>query len=633
VIENYLFPPEFNMVLFKRKTLFLFFGLFFSISLYSQTTNISGIVNTYHQVVEIVPAKACIRVADITGLNVNSRVMLIQMKGATINTANTAAFGDTTSLNEAGNYEIGTVCYIIGDSVFLFHTLLNNYNTSTGKVQLVQFAEYYSANVIDTVKAAAWKNSTGTGGVIAIFCDQDLTLNKPIFADSSGYIGGTYLVSTGACSNPGATGYAYNGSSSSPQDGAYKGEGAADVVTTQTGGRGAAANGGGGGNNHNNSGGGGANINPGGIGGGNSSSTGCTNTLRGGAGKAMSSWNGQKIFMGGGGGAGHSNNGLSSVHGGDGGGIIFIWANNLIGNGELISTNGGSGGNSVSDGAGGGGGGGTIIMHITNYTGPVTVSSNGGGGGNSEDGGNIRRCFGGGGGGSGGVIYFTGATPGITNTVAAGLAGIETNRDALCAAEQAALPGSNGQVVPNYTISRSTDPAGYCRLLLPVKLIKFNASVINKNVLLEWEIDNPETVKQFIVEKSIIANQWMELKVIPGHDQHRSYTMVDKTPLPGKTFYRIKFIEKNNTPSYSPIRQIIAGSNNEFTVYPNPATNRIMIAGNNNLPAIVKLLDVSGKIIYQSKAVSFPAIINLPYFSPGIYLLRINHSVQKLVIH
>ena len=170
----YLYCKSFNAV-FKRITAAFIFVFLFSILVCAQTTNISGIVNTYHRVVEIIPSKACVRVADIAGLNVNSRVMLIQMKGASIVTSNTAAFGDTTSLNGAGNYEIGAVCYIIGDSVFLFHNLLNTYNTFSGKVQLVQFAEYQSANVVDTVKAASWDSVAGTGGVIAIFAYQDIT--------------------------------------------------------------------------------------------------------------------------------------------------------------------------------------------------------------------------------------------------------------------------------------------------------------------------------------------------------------------------------------------------------------------------------------------------------------------------
>ena len=69
--------------------------------------------------------------------------------------------------------------------------------------------EYYSATVIDTLKAAPWNNTTGTGGVLAIFVDEDLTLNKPVSADTVGYRGGAYRLSNGTCNNsPGANLYA-----------------------------------------------------------------------------------------------------------------------------------------------------------------------------------------------------------------------------------------------------------------------------------------------------------------------------------------------------------------------------------------------------------------------------------------
>src|SRR5258705_2946465 len=331
----YLYCNACAVVLKKISAAFFFIALF-SFSVAAQTTNISGIVNTYHKVVEIIPAKACVRVANISGLNGNCRVMLVQMKGASIITTNTSTFGDTTSLNEAGNYEIGTVCYIIGDSVFLFHNLLNTYNYSTGKVQLVQFAEYNSVNIIDTVKAASWDSVACTGGVIAIFATLDITLNAPIYADSSGNSGGVYYNNNATCNIvlQAGTGYAYDITAATNLNGAYKGECVANIPATVNSAKGAPANGGGGGNNHNNSGGGGANLTTGGIGGGNSSSgpTGCNvgnNWGRGG--KALSSWGGTKIFMGGGGGAGHANNGsVLFNYGGNGGGIIFIWANNLI---------------------------------------------------------------------------------------------------------------------------------------------------------------------------------------------------------------------------------------------------------------------------------------------------------------
>ena len=97
------------------KTIFPVLFLLFLIPVKAQDP-IGGIVNTYHKVYQVIPSKACVRVTDITGLNVNSKVMIVQMKGATIQTGTGSTFGDTISTNGAGLYEIATVCYIIGDS-------------------------------------------------------------------------------------------------------------------------------------------------------------------------------------------------------------------------------------------------------------------------------------------------------------------------------------------------------------------------------------------------------------------------------------------------------------------------------------------------------------------------------------
>lgn len=620
---------------FKKRTVtFISCSLFF-IHTIAQTP-IQGVVNTYHKVLEIVPAKACIIVDDPTGLSVNNMVMLIQMKGAVINTTNTAAFGDITNMNNAGNYEIGTICYIIDDSVFLFHNLLNNYTPANGKVQLVQFAEYNSAEVTDTLKALPWDSTKGTGGVIALYAINDIILNAPIYTDSSGFRGGIYLHHSGTCSPIVGTLFAYDASSTSASNGAYKGEGISNIPGNLDGGKGAPANGGGGGNNHNNSGGGGANLSIGGLGGGNSSSGpfNCTSGNRGQAGKALNSFSGQKIFFGGGGGAGHSNNGSTITnYGGNGGGLVFIWATTLTGNGEIISANGGNGGVSSADGAGGGGGGGTIIMNVTNYVGSLSITATGGNGGNSVNDNSIVRCFGGGGGGSGGAIYFMGAAPPVTINTTGGSGGVESNRNAGCSTPIPGVAGNNGNVIPNYTFSRSFTPASYCRFLLPVKLISFNALAVAKKVQLEWQIENPELAKYYIIEKINSNNERTVLATVSGSDVHRNYSAIDNNPSPGSNQYRLKIIEKDNSVTYSEYKKVFINyPGNEFSVYPNPATNKITINGNFTTPSIFKITDISGRLLLQQPLTGFINHIGLPPLSPGVYLLHIGEKTQKLII-
>lgn len=606
-----------------------------------QTTNISGIVNTYHKVVEVIPSKACLRVADPTGLNVNTMVMVVQMKGATINTtASSSAFGDVSSLNGAGNYEIGTICYIIGDSVFLFHTLLNSYDASA-KVQLVQFAEYYSANVVDTVKALSWDSTSGLGGVIAIFADQDITLNAPVYADSCGYSGGLWYNNSGTCgfAQPAGTNFAYDITATNNLNGAYKGESVATIASSINSGKGAPANGGGGGNNHNNSGGGGANLSAGGNGGGNSSGTplGCATTGNyGRGGKALSSSGGTKIFMGGGAGAGHANNGgVNFNYGGNGGGIVFIWANDLIGNNHKITAGGGRGGDSQADGAGGGGAGGTIIMHVTNYSGTLTISASGGNGGDSYNDNSIVRCFGGGGGGSGGAIYFTGSAPAVTINTNGGAGGQEFNRNAGC---NAAVPGASGNIgvtSSGYTFQRSTDPAGYCLLLLPSKLLFFNAQLVNQQVVLNWQVDYPELVKEFIIEKSISGGEWLVVSKVQAIDNKFKYAGYDHPAGTAICLYRLKVVEKNpETHYYSGIRQVKpAALPGEFTVFPNPASGRLFVSGHFDKNSFVQIRDVTGKII-STRATTSPVIeFSLNGIPPGVYFVSYQSHYKKIIVY
>jgi hypothetical protein len=631
--------PGLHKLYYQATCLWLVLVLFILPS-FSQTTNISGVVNTYHQVTEIVPSKSCVRVASTAGLNLNTRVLLIQMKGASINTGTSASFGDTTALNNAGNYEIGTICRINGDSVFLVHTILNSYTPVGGKVQLVQFGQYMNANVTGTVTASTWNNSTGLGGVIAIFAEGDLTLNAPISADARGFAGGAFVQSNTACNNS-TSGYYYDPTTVGGifgQRGAWKGECIADLPNAQNGGRGAPANAGGGGNNHNNSGGGGANLNAGGLGGGNWGTSSCNAAFPGLGGKPLSSWAGRKIFFGGGGGAGHNNNGGASVAaGGNGGGIIFIHAANIIGNGYKISASGGTGGPSFSDGAGGGGGAGTIIMDAT-YTGLLTIEANGGNGGASSDGGNLNLCFGGGGGGSGGVIYFTGTLPGInvTTSSAAGPAGVESGSHlpSCSATQRPGQPGSDGQIIPVYAYKTSTTLSTFCGTILPVHIVYFEAKSAGRKVVLRWQTPNPDLASAFVIERRNADNEWIVIKTIPASDDQQDYITEDSAPLTGYNLYRLKIIEKSNAVFYSPLRRAyIEKDQGPFTVYPNPATDNIKIEGNFSGSISIKLLDVSGKTVFvKSGMMNNSTNVSLPRLPAGMYILHINDTVRKLVI-
>ena len=610
------------------------------LSVCAQVTNISGVINSYYEVLEVIPSKACVKLNTVAGLSTVNKVMLVQMKGASINTASASSstWGDTTSLKYAGNYEFAYICSINIDTVFFVHNLLNSYSAPAGKVQLVTVAEYENATVVDTIKAAPWNSTTGTGGVIALEVTDNLVLNAPIYADSSGYRGGAFFQHSGTCDffNPTGSNYAYDADNfSSSTNGAHKGEGVADVASNIDGAKGAPANGGGGGNNHNNSGGGGGNLSAGGRGGGNSSSgpASCiTSNNMGFGGKALKNWNGTKIFAGGGGGAGHNNNAVFTLGGGNGGGIIFIHAETVTSNGYSISARGGIGGNSQGDGAGGGGAGGTIIMDVISYLDAANISTVGGNGGNSNDVFTPGRCFGGGGGGAGGAIYFRNSTPAGSVITSGGTGGIETQRDAACNTAIPGQPGNNGSVTNNYSYRIGSVFYGTCGIILPTRLIYFKANEEDKKVQLTWKILNPELVEHYSIERSSTNRDWEVINIVQADDINQTYVSTDFQPLSGGNLYRVRITEKNSHTYYTPTRYVFIGSQDAFNVFPNPASDRITILGKFDRPAKLQLVDQAGKVVMNHTLLQNVVELPLPRLPYGVYILRINQNTRKLII-
>ena len=401
-------------------------------------TPISGVVNEYAIVTGIDYCTATVSVNNTSAFSAGNRVLLIQVKGAEINTSNTAAFGTITNLNSAGLYEWGTVESVTGNGVRLQSFLVNTYNIS-GSVQLVKVPQYADAEVAAPLTAPAWNGVTG--GVMALEVTGQLTLQSDVNLDGRGFRGGVSgITQSNNCSwLTNSNAYAYNLNN---WRGAAKGEGIAAFITGAEAGRGAQANGGGGGNDHNSGGGGGGNAGAGGIGGTNNepATFGCSGPHPGTGGRALPAES-ARLYMGGGGGAGHDNNDLGT-DGGAGGGIIIITAGSIAGNGHKLSANGAHATQSTSDGAGGGGAGGSILVSagaIAN----LEWEAKGGNGGNANNG-NAARCMGPGGGGAGGRILAPAGVMVPAANLAPGQNGQSINSSACSTGPNGAQPGQAG---------------------------------------------------------------------------------------------------------------------------------------------------------------------------------------------
>lgn len=613
----------------SKKYYFLSAIVFLVMPVFLPAQSVSGVINSYYKVLAINTTTNEAKLTSTTGLNNNDKVLLIQMKGATVNTANNSSFGTITAAGNAGAYEFAHVCAIHNDTVLFRENLVNSYDASS-YLQLVKVEKFTNVTISDTLKAQTWDASTGTGGVIALEAAGTVTLNSGISATGAGFAGGTLYNFGPTCAGiiP-ATAYYYDLVPDNYGSGAYKGEGIAVTISGRQCGKGKFANGGGGGNNHNSGGAGGSNYGSGGNGG-NQTGLSCNGTNAGIGGVALSSYgystSTNRIFMGGGGGAGHENNG-QGVGGGNGGGIIFISCAILDGGNHTIEANGLQPFNNTNspsiyeangDGGGGGGAGGVVIIDAAAISSNVIAEAKGGNGNNS---GFLSQCTGPGGGGGGGVVWISSvAVPGTLSTdVSAGSNGVVKVAACLNNA-QGATAGSNGTVLNNYAA-----PTGVTNcVVLPVSVIlNFNAVATDAGNKLAWSLSTTEDVAQISVGKSYNRNQFTEVTVLSANSN--SYTDKGENK---KVYYRLLVLTKDGHKYYSNIIMIKERNNDKLVIAPNPVKDNLTVSITGmNQQVLFTITDINGGVCQKQlnyiSANSFTKDIPVKSLSPGMYFLHV----------
>lgn len=402
--------------------------------------SIGGIVNTYTAVTNITPNS--VTVSSAMGFAVNDRVLLIQMKGATINQTNTASFGQVVALGSAGNFEFTNIASITGNTITFVTNLCKPFSV-TGKLQLIRVPVYNQATINAVVTSSPWNGTTG--GVVAIDATTSLTFNNSIDVSGKGFVGGAVTTGFFACNDP-------NFASSGANAG-KKGEGIALAPLNLDGNRAPLANGGGGANSGNPGAGGGSNGGAGGRGG-NQFSGSCPVNTAFGMGGYVLNYTTYRAYLGGGGGGGYKDNGLNATAGSNGGGIVFIITPTIIGNNQQINASGANVlGNTDSEGAGGGGAGGSVYLLAQNISSNLTIDIKGGSGGNIFNTLWSSACHGpGGGGGAGAIVFGQAALPAnVSPIVSGGSPGTVLHTGPACAGSSfGAQAGAPGVLVYNY---------------------------------------------------------------------------------------------------------------------------------------------------------------------------------------
>jgi len=140
---------------------------------------------------------------------------------------------------------------------------------------------------------------------------------------------------------------------------------------------------------------------------------------------------------------------------------------------------------------------------------------------------------------------------------------------------------------------------------LPVSLLSFEVRKEGKEAVIDWRTTDEKNNKGFIVQRSADSRDWLDLgwvdakSTVGQQDLSFDYSYVDRKPLSGQNFYRLKQVDADMNFTLSKIKSLFF--NKEATgiaLHPNPAKAYADIDGLNGNYKL-RLVDVMGRVILE----------------------------------
>jgi hypothetical protein len=197
--------------------------------------------------------------------------------------------------------------------------------------------------------------------------------------------------------------------------------------------------------------------------------------------------------------------------------------------------------------------------------------------------------------------------------------------------------GTDGYVVQASISGFSSFYFGSSNLILPLRLITFNANYFNSMVLLRWETEQERNTDYFVIERNT-GNGYKETGTVTAGGNTSARAFYNFTDNEAATLgvssaqYRLKIIDKDGKFVYSPVVFIsFADLVNKIQVNPNPVRDglaKITISAAMEQQAIWKLTDNTGRVVISGNVQLLKGLnsfsIHTEKLSSGVYYLGIS---------
>lgn len=175
--------------------------------------------------------------------------------------------------------------------------------------------------------------------------------------------------------------------------------------------------------------------------------------------------------------------------------------------------------------------------------------------------------------------------------------------------------------------------------VLPIELINFTARLEGNAVVLNWLTGSELFNDFFVVEKSTDGIRFEPISKVEGHgttDEAHDYSIMDKSPVGGTNFYRLKQVDENGTESTFEVVSVEFRQTGNIFVAPNPASDFADVTIPASLidqDATIQVLNLNGQVVFEKSLRIEESVINLDLttVAAGLYAVNLRTSQESFV--
>ncbi|MGC4038612.1 MAG: T9SS type A sorting domain-containing protein [Chitinophagaceae bacterium] len=176
--------------------------------------------------------------------------------------------------------------------------------------------------------------------------------------------------------------------------------------------------------------------------------------------------------------------------------------------------------------------------------------------------------------------------------------------------------------------------ADFSLVTLPVRLTSFTGSLVNDEAVLQWKTAQEHNSSYFRLQYSTDQSNWSDIasmKAAGESNTEKQYRYVHTQPAPGDNYYRLVQVDLDGKEQISNIVRIKAARLATANLYPNPASENIIIELPASSASSIIIYDANGQQVFRNNFLSKTIRISLKSLPGGAYKAMIVQGEKQFV--